>query len=174
MAPNPAKKSTRWNKLPNLLKVNFFFFFFFYIWVLFQEHSRFPDSNREPLVSERKSLTTKAWNCSAVFFSLSCGEIPVQTQQQRELNYFYRSSSSALVADFDGVIMMNYFCRRVDGQWYHSGPLLEALAIANLQHAGSRIWTCWMKLCSFDNHDTTIDFNSYYGCHLQNQFIGNM
>ena len=59
----------------NLSTLNQAFFFFFSFWVFFHQHSRFtsahswqPDSNREPLVSERKSLTTKL--CALEFSNL--------------------------------------------------------------------------------------------------------
>ena len=51
--------------------------------------------------------------------------------------------------------------------YFQPGPLSEILTIANLRHAASRIWTsaepefrlCWMKLCSSDNHYTTVPPN---------------
>ena len=46
--------------------------------------------------------------------------------------------------------------------YFHPGPLLEILTLANLRHAANRIWTyavpefrlCWRKMCSSDNQYT--------------------
>ena len=54
--------------------------------------------------------------------------------------------------------------RRKVNSYFQPGPLSEILTNANLQHATSRVWTCaepefrlgWMKLCSSDNHYTTV------------------
>ena len=67
------------------------------------------------------------------------------------------------------MMMMNCFCRMIDRQkalmpYFQPGPLSEILTIANLWHAASRVWTCTesefrlclMKLCSSDNHYTTV------------------
>ena len=48
--------------------------------------------------------------------------------------------------------------------YFQAGPLSEILTIANLRPTASRIWTYaepefrfyWMKLCSSDNHYTTV------------------
>ena len=52
--------------------------------------------------------------------------------------------------------------------YFQLGPLPEILSIANLRCATSRIWTCaepdfrlsWMKLCSSNNHYTTVPQNT--------------
>ena len=64
-------------------------------------------------------------------------------------------------------IWMNCFCGMVEQlkaftPYFQPGPSSEILTIANLRHAGSKVWTCaesefrlcWMKLCSSDNHYT--------------------
>ena len=51
--------------------------------------------------------------------------------------------------------------------YFQPRPLSEILTIANHQHAASSTWTCaepefrlcWMKLCSSDNHYTTVPAN---------------
>ena len=64
--------------------------------------------------------------------------------------------------DDDELLLWNSWTTIVS--YFQQRLLLEILTIANLWHAMSRIWTCpesefrlcWTKLCSSDNHYTTV------------------
>ena len=63
--------------------------------------------------------------------------------------------------------------------YFQPGPLSEILTIANLRQAGSRISACaepefrlwWMKLCSSDNHYTTVPTQYWVTTHKPVSFF---